>query len=172
RYDSSLPRRPAAPTSPAEPPPPAPALDPDTEERLATDNLRRGEKLLADARYWDAIQLFESALPTLKPKLALRARLGIARAQLKNPKWLKRAEETLLAIVHDSPQHLEAHFELAQLYRSRGLRNRALTHYRKILEQRPDHEESVKAEAELAFAEPEPEPEPGGGLLKKLFGKK
>jgi tetratricopeptide (TPR) repeat protein len=171
RYDSSLPRvRPAAPP-PAEEPPPR-VLDPETEERLATDNLRRGEKLLADARYWDAIQLFESALPKLKPKLALRARLGIARAQLKNPKWLKRGEEMLLSIVHDEPLNLEAHFELAQLYRSRGLRNRALSHFRKVLEHRPDHEESLRAEAELAFTEPEPEPEQGGGLLKKLFGKK
>jgi len=129
--------------------------------------------LLSDARYWDAIQLFEAALPTLKPKLALRARLGLARAQLKNPKWLKRGEETLLGIVHDEPAHLEAHFELGQLYRSQGLRNRALSHYRKVLEHRPDHEESRKAEAELAFSAPEkPEPESGGGLLKKLFGKK
>jgi tetratricopeptide (TPR) repeat protein len=176
RYESGLPRLPraAAPAAAAAPEAPPP-LDPETEERLATDNLRRGEKLLADARYWDAIQLFETALPALKPKLALRARLGIARAQLKNPKWLKRGEETLLSIVQEEPAHLEAHFELAQLYRSQGLRQRALNHFRKVLEHRPDHEESLKAEAELAFAESaaeKPEPESGGGLLKKLFGRK
>jgi curved DNA-binding protein CbpA len=169
RYESNLPRV-ARPSAPVEPPP---ALDPEVEERLAVDNLRKGERLLSDARYWDAIQLFENALPTLKPKQALRARLGIARAQLKNPKWLKRAEEGLLAIVRDEPVHLEAHYELAQLYRAQGLRNRALSHFRKVLEHRPDHEESRKAEAELAFTAPEaPEPESGGGLLKKLFGKK
>ena len=59
-----------------------------------------------------------------------------------------------------------------QLYRSQGLRNRALTHFRKVLEHRPDHEESLKAEAELAFSSPETPPPETGGLLKKLFGKK
>jgi tetratricopeptide (TPR) repeat protein len=169
RYATNLPRASSPAAAAPEPPPP---LDPQVEERLALDNLRKGERLLSDARYWDAIQLFEAAVPTLTPKLALRARLGLARAQLKNPKWLKRAEEGLLGIVQDEPAHLEAHFELAQLYRAQGLRNRALTHYRKVLEHRPDHEESVRAEAELAFSAPEkPEPE-GGGLLKKLFGRK
>jgi uncharacterized protein DUF4388/DnaJ-like protein len=171
RYEASRPRplRPSSQASEPEPPPPPP--DPAAEAKLAQESLRKAERLLSDQKYWDAIQLFEAALPALEGKHLQRARLGLARAQLKNPKWLKRAEESLLAIVADDPNHLEAHFELAQLYKSQGLRNRALTHIRKVLETRPDHEESVKLEAELAFSPETPQPE-GGGLLKKLFGRK
>lgn len=169
-YEASRPR-PMRPAEPAAAPEPPSAPDPAADAKRATDSLRKAERHLADAQYWDAIQLFEAALPSLTGKPLQRARLGIARAQLKNPKWIKRAEESLLAIVTEDPTHLEAHYELAQLYKSQGLRNRALTHIRKVLETRPDHEDSQKLEAELAFS-PETPPDEGGGLLKKLFGRK
>ena len=77
--------------------------------------------------------------------MQIRARLVLAKAYLKNPKWVKRAEETLLGIVHDDAQNVEAHYLLGTIYRDRGLKSRATTMFRKVLELKPDHEEALAA---------------------------
>jgi hypothetical protein len=149
-------------------PPPAPAADPEAVVRAAEVQVRLAEKLFENEKYWDAIQALEPAVPVVTGKMRQRARILLSRAYLKNPNWVKRAEEALLAAVQEDPQNVDGHFLLGKIYKERGLKTRALTMFRKVLELKPDHEEAA---AELVEAEPEPKPE-GGGFMKKIFGKK
>jgi tetratricopeptide (TPR) repeat protein len=160
----------SATTGPPEPSPapaPAPAPEPGMDPKTAAENVRRGEKHLAEARYWDAIQMFEPALDHVEGPLKQRALLGLGRALLRNPNWVKRAEEVLQELLRLAPKHVEGLMELALLYHSSGLKSRALAMFRRVLEVEPENEQALLRVAEL---EPPPPPEPG--MLKKLFGRK
>jgi tetratricopeptide (TPR) repeat protein len=139
---------------------PAPPLDPIEEALLAEDALRRAERLLIEAKYWDAIQLLEAALPRIPgPVMRVRSQILLARGYLENPNWVRRGEELLHKVVHENPQNLEAHFMLGVLYEERGLKTRAEAMFRKVLELQPGHREAA---AHLEALTPP-------ALLKKLF---
>ena len=148
--------------APAAPAPPAPAAAESfvpSEETLA-----KAQLLLAQARYWDAIQMLEVAVPQLEPRRAQhRGRILLAKAYAKNPNWVRRAEETLHDVVREDPANADAHYELGLIYKAGGLPARAQAMFRRVVELRPDHRE--------AAAELEAQDAPGGGLLKRLFGK-
>ncbi len=171
---SKMPRTPPpaqATAGPAAPAPPDPAQEHE-DSRAAFEALRRAEILLEENHTWDAIQLAEGALPRLEGKARQRASILLAKAFLKNPNWVRRAEETLLRVTQEAPKNVEAHFVLAGIYRERGLPSRAATMYRKVMDLQPDHEGAARALADLPPPEPEPPPESGGtSLLKKLFGR-
>ena len=151
------------------PPPPGNASDPETERKEAEDAVRKAGWFFEKGKFFDAIQLLEPAIEKLDGKVQFRARVLLAKSYLKNPKWVKRAEETLQGVVHDDAQNVEAHFLLGAIYRNSGLKSRAYSMFKKVLELRPDHEEALAAVGEVA--PPEPEPTGGGGLLGKLFRK-
>jgi len=122
-------------------------------------------RLLAQARYWDAIQILESTLPGMEPRSQQhRGRLLLARAYSKNPNWLRRAEETLHELVREDPTNADAHFELAMIYKTSGFPTRAQAMFKRTLELRPGHKE---ASAELGV--PTDGGTPRTGLLKRLF---
>ena len=146
---------------------PEAVVDPEAEGRRSEESIRRAEKYLADGKYWDAIQILEPAIPAATGKWKLRGRLALARGYLKNPHWLKRAEEQLMSIVREEGQNAEAYFLLGTLYKQGGLRSRAVSMFRKALEAKPDHEQAAAELAGLAHEEATA-PE-SGGLLKKLF---
>jgi tetratricopeptide (TPR) repeat protein len=169
--ESPAPSAPVAPATGATPPPPTPPpVDPAAQVERA---LRQAERHLSAQEYWDAIQALEAAEPLAQGRALARLRLLLAKALLKNPHWVRRAEETLLALVKDAPQHVEAHFLLGGIYKNGGLRARAASMLRKVVELDPSHEEAAAQLAELAPATPpEPAPPPDKpGLLKKLFGR-
>jgi len=171
-YESDLvSRMPRGPQVAAGPAPGPAAPDPEAESRMAEESVRRAEKLYSQEKYWDAIQLLEPALQNLKGKMQLRARVGLAKNYLKNPKWVKRAEEQLQAIVREDAGHVEAHFLLGGIYKAGGLKNRAIHEYQRVLELKPEYEEARAAVAELAMAQGSDEEKPPGGFLKKLFGR-
>jgi tetratricopeptide (TPR) repeat protein len=177
----SKPPRPAGPTAVA-------PAGPDSEEveRRAEDAVRRAAMLLEQAKVleeekpgepdhqrltFDAIQLLLPAVEFVKGKTRFRALLLLARGKAKNPKWAKEAEEHLLTASRENPQSPEPWAMLGAIYAEKGLRTRATTMYRKVLELKPDHEEATQY---LAAHAPEPEPpenEGGGGLLGRLFRK-
>jgi serine/threonine protein kinase/tetratricopeptide (TPR) repeat protein len=138
---------------------------------LARESLLAAEEHHREGRYWDAIQLFESTIPRLEGADRLRARVGLARAQMKNPNWVKRAEQSLHALLQEHPQCVEALLVLAELYRSTEMPSRALAMYRRALE--IDHG-NKEAQAAVRFLQsPEGGMAPDGGkLLRKLFGNK
>jgi tetratricopeptide (TPR) repeat protein len=147
-----------------------PAADPEIEARVAEESVKRAEMYLAEEKYWDAIQLLEPAVNALGGKWRVRARLALARGYLKNPHWLKRAEDVLQSIVREDGRSAEAFYLLGTLYKQGGLRSRAMSMFRKALEAKPDHEQAAAELAALPTEQPAPPPE-GGGILKKLFGR-
>jgi Domain of unknown function (DUF4388)/DnaJ domain len=159
---------PAAPTGGM--PAPAQAQDLEAERQEAEDAVRKAGWYFEKEKFFDAIQLLEPTLEKLEGKIQLRARVLLAKSYLKNPKWVKRAEETLLGVVHDDAQNVEAHFLLGTIYRDRGLKSRATTMFKKVLELKPDHEEALAAVGPLIPAEPEASG--GGGLLGKFLRKR
>lgn len=169
-YEATLPSHGSGPTGET-PATPVPAPDPAMEARRAAENVRRAERLVDEAKYWDAIQLLEPAVQALGGAQRQRARVILARALVKNPNWIHQAEEVLQAVVHDEPNHQEAHFELGSLYKERGLKSRALSAFRRVLDLNPEHERAAAAIAEMGDLGPETAPE-SGGLLRKLFGKR
>jgi len=129
------------------------------------DTLYKAQLLLAQERYWDAIQVLEATVPRMEPRRHQhRGRILLARAYAKNPNWIRRAEETLQNVVREDPVHVDAHYELGLLYKAGGLAARAQAMFRRVVELRPDHREAA---AELG-----PGDGPGGGgLLKRIFGR-
>ncbi len=153
---------------------PAPDEPPFSEEAhaawLAHESLLSAEEHHREGRYWDAIQLLEQTIPRLEGAEKLRARVALARAQMKNPNWVKRAEESLHVLLQEHPHSVEAVMVLAELYRSTQMRSRALAMYRRALEIDHDNRDAQSAVRFLQSAEP-PSPETGK-LFKKLFGTK
>jgi curved DNA-binding protein CbpA len=149
---------------------PSSAGDSQLGAKLVEEALRSGEKLFSEEKYWEAIQAVESQLSKTHGKMRIRARVLLAKSYLKNPKWVKRAEEQLGLAVEEEPKHVEAHFLLASIYLGGGLRSRALSKFRKVLELQPDHEEARARVTELT-PPPEPTPPPSGGFIKRIFGR-
>jgi hypothetical protein len=167
-YEETLGRSAPRPAASGPPPPPAPEPKPDpaAEARAAEMAIRQAEKYIEKEKYWEAIQLLEPAVEVVQGKPRQRGRVLLARAYLKNPKWVKRAEEVLLLVLQDEPQNVDALLMLGRIYKNSGLKSRSVSMFKKVLELKPDHEEA-KAELGDQLAEPEPP----AGLIKKFFKK-
>ena len=158
--------------SPAQPRPPTPApvappaaAAPVAEYVPPEEILLRARLLLSQARYWEVIQELENAVPQMQPRRNQhKGRILLAKAYAKNPKWVRRALESLDEVVREDPANVEAHYELGLLYKQVGQPARAHAAFRRVIELKPEHREAA---AELGL---EPGP-PGGGLLKRLFGR-
>jgi hypothetical protein len=159
--DESAPRAAASPAYPPAPPAAPEAAHPDAFR----DVVRTARQHIENQRYWDAIQLLEPVLPQAEGTTRADVRLLLARAYLENPMWKKRAEETLLHLLRESPRHVAAHLLLAGLYRTSGFVARARATYRKVVALEPDN-----AEASRALAEIDPPPPPRAEPASRLRG--
>src|SRR6266496_4356741 len=179
-YESTMPRRTFNPPRAESPEVSSPSGSPSQSVRgwaepsqTGEETTRRGEEALARAeafvaeeKYWDAIQALETNLGALAGPRLQKARLLLARAYAKNPKWLRRAQEAALKVTKDDPGNADAYLVLASVYRAGGLESRATAMYRKVLELQPQNKEAQDA---LAVADaPPPPPTP---LLKRFFRK-
>jgi DnaJ domain len=171
---AATPVRSPAPPTPAAPPPPAPARPAPAPAAAAPvpdyvppeQILLRARLLLSQARYWDAIQVLENAVPQMEPRRNQhKGRILLAKAYAKNPRWIRRAEEYLHGVVREDSANVEAHYELGLLYKQVGQVARAQAAFRRVVELKPEHREAA---AELGL---DSGPGPGGGLLKRLFGR-
>jgi tetratricopeptide (TPR) repeat protein len=142
--------------------------EPESEEDLAlreTEILTKAAKLMTEEKYWDAIQALEVAVASFTGRRLQKARLLLARAYAKNPKWQRRAEEVAQKVVKDEPANAEAYLVLGGIYKAGRLESRATAMYRKVLELKPENEE-----ARAALGEVDP-PKASGTLLNRLFRK-
>jgi serine/threonine protein kinase len=141
----------AAPT--AAPPPPAPEPPPSFDRSgdvgAAMESIRQAERLFKEEKFWDAIQLLESAIGRVEGAPRVRAKVALAQAYMKNPKWLKRAEEVLQGALRENPSHTDAYLVLGSIYRASGLVSRAAATYRKALELQPGHPKALQELASL-----------------------
>jgi len=117
-------------------------VDPALGREVAAEAIERGIQSLAQERYWEAIRLFESAIPRAEGALRQQARILLARAYAKNPGWVKQGEELLLAVLKEEPDNLDALLQLGRIYKGQGLRSRALGTLRRALELDPAHAEA------------------------------
>jgi tetratricopeptide (TPR) repeat protein len=157
-----------------EPAPPEPPPDPEEIARRAEDAVRQAARLFEQEKYWDVIQLLEPAVEVVEGKSRLRARVLLARCYIRNPKWAKSAEATLLAATREEPRAVDPWALLGSIYAEKGLRTRATAMYRKVLELKADHEEAAQYLAQNAPPPEPPDDEGGGeagGLLGRLFRK-
>ncbi len=162
--------------------------DPEDDAQIAEDAIRRAQKLFEKAGqrekeegdpraeaggsvYWDAIQLLEPVMNKAQGRLRSRGEILLARCYLKNPRWARRAEETLIAVTRRDPTAPDAWALLGGIYAAKGMQNRALSMYRKALELRPEHEEAGRYLAANSAVEEPPARPPEGGLLRRLFRK-
>jgi len=171
RYEADLdartPRRPPPPPTPPPAEPAAPReVDRSVEVTMALESFRQAEKLFKEEKYWDAIQLLESAIPRLERVSRTRAQVLLARAYMKNPNWGRRAEELLQRVVQENPDFADAYVALGNLYRASQLKSRAQAMYRKAVQAQPGHPEALAELAALDGDGPE-----GPTLLKKFFSK-
>ena len=144
--------------------------DPQAEARQAEAAVVHAGDLFKEEKYWDAIQKLEPLAERLTGANRLRAQLILARCYLQNPKWVKTAKETLETAVRENPKAPAAYVLLAGLYKQQGLKTRAASMYRRVLELKPEDKAAAEALAELAPEQGEPPPEDGGGgFLKKIF---
>jgi tetratricopeptide (TPR) repeat protein len=153
----------------AEPAPAAPVVDPGLEEEMAKQSIRKAERSMAQEKFWEAIQLLEPAISRVDGRFKQAGRVMLARAYARNPNWVKQGEELLLTVIQEDPKYVQAYLALGGIYRSGGLRNRAITMFRKALELEPEHGEALEQLNALAPELPPPSAE--GGLLKKLLRK-
>ena len=155
---------PRASSSPAGPAPPEPSLEERLEETIAA-----GEELLRNGQYWEAMQQIEPTLQHAEGALRIRARLALARANMKNPEWLRRAESHLQDVLHEDPTRLEAYLLLGDIYRDSSLRTRATAMYRKALDLQPSNRHALR---ELARLEGTGSPPASGGSLLGFLKKR
>jgi hypothetical protein len=151
--------------------PPAPEDRPSTiDPRLLPEHvLEVAERLFADERYWEAIQQLEPMVPRAEGPTRARAKMLLALAYLKNPKWKKRAEAVLLSLLEENPRDIEAHLSLAQIYREADLPARARSLYRRVLDIHPSH---AAARAALASLDGPGAKTPAAAGLTGLFKKR
>jgi hypothetical protein len=128
-----------------------PAAQPELEDLTARAEgaLATARQLIAEAKYWDAIQVVEHAIPQTQAGSRLRHALQaqLATAYMANPKWVKRAEEMLQQVVTENPSFTEAILILGRIYKERGLKVRAERMFRRVLEIDP---KNATAARELA----------------------
>jgi len=128
---------------------PSAVTDPQREAELAAEAIQKGSESLAQERNWEAIRLFESAIPRAEGPAKQQARVLLARAYAKNPGWVKQGEELLLAVLREEPDNVDALLQLGRIYRGQGLRSRALSTLRRALDLDPTREETRTLIAEL-----------------------
>jgi len=142
----------------APPPPPTPSPAAASPERPTFDPrllpesiLATADELFRQAAYWEAIQQLEPMIPRATGQTRESAQLLLAQAYLKNPKWTRRAEAVLQALLEKNARHVPAQLQLAEIYRASGLLSRARAAYEKVLEIEPDN---VLASKALDFLDP------------------
>ncbi len=182
-YEAMLPRSSFQPAGGTAPPTPtradAPAQSSDTSTPRAQRALggQQIAEMLGKAavhfkkeEYWDTIQTLEPIIPMLEGKVRSKTRTLLAKAYSKNPNWVKRAEEEIRNVLNDDPTYADGYYELAKIYKEKGLASRSMSMFRKVLELAPDHAGALE---EIGPITPEPstkpEPKPKGGFLNRLF---
>ena len=129
----------------------------DEAERTA-EAIRQGQASLDQERYWEAIRLLEPAVLRAEGPLRQEARILLAHAYAKNPGWVKQGEEMLLAVLREQPENVNAGVELGRIYAEQGLRHRAQSVLRRVLELQPGHDEARRLLAGLGTEETPPAP--------------
>lgn len=131
-------------------------------KRQAEDRYAEGKLHFDEMHFFDAIQCLREAV-RLYPKKQYHKLL--AQALMKNPMWVKEAEENFLAALKMDQFDAESALGLGKIYEERGMMTRAKKMYEQAATYDPENEEVQK--------KLESQKDPGRlGGFKRLFGRK
>jgi hypothetical protein len=117
----------------------APAPEKAMEDEVAEESLAKAQFELAEGRPGEAARILETVVELVEGGVRTRVRRLLAEALLADPRSEKRGEGQLHILVAESPEDVEAYFMLGSVYKRRGLRSRADTMFRRVLELDPNH---------------------------------
>lgn len=109
---------------------PADSLD------MARYHFEKGLEHYANEDYHSAVQLFKLAVKIDDDQAEYHRHLALALSR--NPKWGRKAEQSLLRAVALEPDHAETHYFLGRIYLASGLPSRAMARFRESLRIDPD----------------------------------
>ncbi len=108
----------------------------------ARESYQRARKHLDGEEFYDALRLLETACQMDPSKHEYWLHLGIV--ETKNPRWRKKAEQSLLKAIELNPSGVAAYQHLARVYKAGGLARRAAELFEKVLEWEPVNEEALQ----------------------------
>jgi curved DNA-binding protein CbpA len=157
-------------------PAPAAAAPPDAAQEgprrdaapRVDEMFERGKERFNDGKYWEALAIFGEVVPLADGRLKAQARLFMAKAYLRYPEREREAEHELLEVTQAQPDNFEPFYLLGSFYQRKGLSTRAEAMFRRVLELKPNHRETI---AQLQTLSSEPASGEGAGLLKRFFRK-
>jgi tetratricopeptide (TPR) repeat protein len=134
-------------------------------QELAAKYFEQAQALVARGDFHYAIELLQMA-----SKLDHRAEyyLALARAELKNPKWLPRALDSCRAALDADPHNADARFLLGEIFESQGDLERARAQFSAALREHPGHSQA-SAKLTLLAGPKTARPEAEGGLFGRIF---
>ncbi len=109
---------------------PADSLD------MARYHFEKGLEHYSREDFHSAVQLFRLAVKIDDRKAEYHRHLALALSR--NPKWGRKAEQSLLRAVELEPEHAETHYFLGRIYLDSGLPARAMSRLRESLRIDPD----------------------------------
>lgn len=128
--------------------------------RAAEERYKEGKRHFDEMHFFDAIQCLREAV-RLAPKKNYHKLL--AQALMKNPLWLREAEEQFRFALKMDQFDAECYVGLGDIYESEGMSTRALKMYEQAATYDPENE-TVQNKMGKRGSQ--------GGALKKLFGRK
>ncbi len=128
--------------------------------RAAEERYQEGKRHFDEMHFFDAIQSLREAV-RLAPKKNYHKLL--ARALMKNPLWLREAEEQFRLALKMDQFDAESYVGLGDIYESEGMGTRALKMYEQAATYDPENEAAQQKTGKRGAHV---------GALKKLFGRK
>ena len=115
--------------------------------RRADIKFRQGKTLYGQGRYEEALAYLEEAIRIRRDKGDYYLLLAMCESRLKA--YVQKAEQDFLKAIQLEPWNPEGYVGLALLYKSEGLKTKAIKQLEKALEDEPDHASAREALEEL-----------------------
>jgi len=115
--------------------------------RRADIKFRQGKTLYGQGRYEEALAYLEEAIRIRRDKGDYYLLLAMCESRLKA--YVQKAEQDFLKAIQLEPWNPEGYVGLALLYKSEGLKTKAIKQLEKALEAEPDHASAREALGEL-----------------------
>jgi tetratricopeptide (TPR) repeat protein len=129
-------------------------------KRAAEERYREGKRHFDEMHFFDAIQCLREAVRLYPTKNGHKL---LGQALMKNPKWLREAEEQYRLALKLDQFDAECYVGLGDIYEAEGMGTRAQKMYEQAATYDPENE-TVQKKLGKRGSE--------GGALKKLFGRK
>jgi curved DNA-binding protein CbpA len=131
------------------------------KKRAAEERFKEGKRHFEEMHFFDAIQCLREAI-RLYPKKGYHKLL--AQALMKNPMWLRDAEEQFRLALKMDQFDAECYLGLGEIYESEGMTTRAQKMFEQAATYDPENEAVQRKAGDKKGA--------GTSALKKLFGRK